>query len=807
MQKGQVVGRCCIMVFQTADHPSSALSVQEIVQYLYQMASSVQLKIEPDRELGHFLHKNITLLPDNDQDKPTLLQLLGDMSLLYYNTFHNIEDLDNATSVLGDAVLLTPNDHPARPTRLKDLGLSFLKRFERLGDLGAIENSISTFEDAVRLTPDDHQDKPIYLCNLGSSFLHRFIRLGDRADIEKAILKHQDAVRLTPDSHLTKPSYLSNLGSSFSCRFEHFGDLVDLDNSILMFEDAMRLTPDGDSNIHKYMHNLATSLCDRFEHSSNIADIDKSIHFNEAAVGLVPNGDPLKPDYLSALGRGFSVRFERLRDLIDMNKSITASEDAVRLTPDDHPTRCGYLNGLSGSLRNRFKHLGNLADLNQAILASEDAIQLTPDGHPRKPGYLSNLGSLLDYRFAVVGDINDINSAISLQDKARQLTSDDHPEMPSRLNNLGISIARRFDHLRDPTDNDKSISMFEDVIRLTPDGYPGRPGYMNNLGASFVRRYEHLGDHLALDQAILYYSRAAHSAFGTPHIRFKAASEWIRCAQLLQHSSLLQAYDLALDLLPKLAWLGLPIPDRHREIIDAGNVTSDAAATAIRFGKYDTAIEWLEQGRSIVWGQLLKLRTPFDELRERYPRLAARLAQVSSELEGGSIQDHWAEVTNQMPLEQTAHGRRRLASEWEEIVKEVRELPGFEGFLLSKKLSQLVTAARSGPVVMLNVCSTRSDALILMPDLDDVIHIPLPGFTFEKAQGLRRSLSNLLLYEGRCITHGRHMKLVHTDDGLWNTDTEFESILSELWLHVVKPVLDILAFRVCFLNILLVFWI
>jgi hypothetical protein len=41
-------------------------------------------------------------------------------------------------------------------------------------------------------------------------------------------------------------------------------------------------------------------------------------------------------------------------------------------------------------------------------------------------------------------------------------------------------------------------------------------------------------------------------------------------------------------------------------------------------GKHATALEWLEQGRSVVLGQLLNLRTPMDELRNAGHALAER---------------------------------------------------------------------------------------------------------------------------------------------------------------------------------------
>lgn len=51
--------------------------------------------------------------------------------------------------------------------------------------------------------------------------------------------------------------------------------------------------------------------------------------------------------------------------------------------------------------------------------------------------------------------------------------------------------------------------------------------------------------------------------------------------------------------------------------------------------QYETALEWLKQGCSIVWDQLLSLRTLIDALHAVDPTLANVLTRVSMALE------HW----------------------------------------------------------------------------------------------------------------------------------------------------------------------
>jgi hypothetical protein len=191
----------------------------------------------------------------------------------------------------------------------------------------------------------------------------------------------------------------------------------------------------------------------------------------------------------------------------------------------------------------------------------------------------------------------------------------------------------------------------------------------------------------------------------------------------------------------------------------------------------------VEQGRSIVWGQLLHLRTPVEELQEKEPNLAARLQRVTALLElantGDNVSDKGRLETLQRPLE--------LAREWEKLVNEVRQVKGFESFLLPKKLSQLKSAARLGPVVVINIHSLRCDALILRHDRDDVTHVPLDRFDIKLAQILQAQLDRLLSNSGFRVRGERATTLANHRP---SNDKVFRNILSKLWTCVVSPVVE-----------------
>ncbi|KAF8135902.1 CHAT domain-containing protein [Mycena galopus ATCC 62051] len=721
----------------------------------------------------------VQLTPDGHPGKPSMLKNLGNSLSCRFGRLGDLSDITKSVLMFEDAVKLTPDGHPNKPSLLDHLGNSLFRRFERLGDLSDINKSVLMFEDAVQLTPDGHPEKPSLLNNLGNSLLGRFERLGDLSDIKKSVLMFEDAVQLTPDGHPGKPSWLNNLGNSLLGRFEQLGDLRDINKSVLMFEYAVQLTPDGHPDKPSLLNNLGNSLFRRFERLGDLSDINKSVLMKEVAVQLIPDGHPGRPTGLNNLGNSLLRRFERFGDLRDINKSVLMFEDAVQLTPDGHPGKPPWLSNLGNSLLRRFQWLGDLSDISKAVLMNEDAVQLTPDSHPDKPSMLNNLGNSLARRSEQLGDLNDMNKSVLVFEDAVQLTPDGHPDKPSWLNNLGNSLLGCFEHLGDLSDINKSVLMIEDAVQLTPDGHPGKPSFLNNLGNSLLSRFERLHDSEDYQQLLRHYTSAACSVTGRASTRFNAAREWAKHAHVQKSPSTLHAYTTAIELLPELAWLGLSITDRHYQLSQTGQVVRDAASAAIAVHDFQKAVEWLDQGRSVIWGQLLNLRTPVDELRKSHPDLANRLVSLSTLLEAAGTRSNNGSIAEQSHY---------LALERNAVLQQIRELPGFERFLLSKPISELSLAAKMGPVAIINLSQYGCDALILLPGhADQVIHIPLRDFTIHEAQTLAKSLAPIV------GTTGRNDRLHGSREGEIPPEDTFSHILSELWFKIVHPVLNALA--------------
>ena len=569
-----------------------------------------------------------------------------------------------------------------------------------------------------------------------------------------------DVFDITPDGHPDKPSCLNNLGNSFRTRFEHFGQLNDLEDAILRLRKAVDLTPDGHPDNPSRLNNLGNSFLTRFERLGQLNDLEDGISRQREAVDLTPDGHPHKPSRLSNLGNSFRTRFERLGQLNDLEDAISRLREAVDLTPDSHPDKASRLNNLGNFFRTRFERLGQLNDLGDAISRLREAVDLTPDGHPHKPSYLNNLGNSFRTRFERLGQLNDLEYAISRQ---------------------------------------------REGVALTPDGHPHKPRFLQNLGISFRIRFERLGHLSDMEHAISLFFRAASDLLAPPTLRFRASQKWITCARAIRHPSLLHAYSVSINILPQLAWNGFSFSARYTELARGADVMREAAAAALESGLPETAVEWLEQARSIVWGDLFQLRSSYDDLSSSYPDRAYRLRELSTVLESASATHEkslsaLSELTpsTTRSLRQDADRHRALAIERDKLLQDIRKLPGFERFLLQKDFSQLRASTHSGPVVILNAAKTRCDALIVLSNVDHVIHVPLLNFPFRRFPHIQSILKGLLrdpriirLDESLDERDGRpdpeYRKSV---DDLWN------SLLSPLWKCVVKPILDALAFLV-----------
>ncbi|CAE6511487.1 unnamed protein product, partial [Rhizoctonia solani] len=731
----------------------------------------------------------ITLTPDGHPSLPDKLANLGASHLRRYVRLGKLSDLENAIDYESRALALTPQRHPNLPITLANLGVSHICRFEHLGELSDLENAIEYDSRAVLMTPNSHTDMPSRLSNLAASEIRRFERLGELKDLQNAIELQSRALALTPDGHSDLPGRLRHLGLFHRSRFLHLGELSDIENAIEYQTRALALTPDGHPHMPANLTELGLSQIRRYECLGGLSDLENAIEYQSRALALTPDGDPNFPSRLANLGVSHSRRFEHLGELKDLEDAIEYQSRALASTPDGHPDLPHRLANLGAYLSRRYERLSELKDLEDAIEYESRALALTPNGHPDLPSRLANLGVSHSVRFRRLGELKDLENAIEYESRALIMTPDEHPDLPRRLTNLAVSHKCRFQQLSDLSDLEHAMRYESRALALTPDNYLDVSGWQSSHAKTHLHYYQLTRDDTHLQHSVDLFRSASKSLSGAPRDKFRYAQSWAKTASKHSHGSCIEAYQTVIDLLPQFIWLGATTNQRYEDLLMTEALAVDAAYAAIRSSDYSLALEWLEHARCVVWNQSLMLRSPLDKLQSIYPDIGTRLQTVAGQLRSAASEsrESRALTSGSMTPEQAAREHRRLAKEYDDLLVQIRKLPGFSDFLRPMKPAGLVQTARAGPIVVINCHKDSCDALVVLPGEQTVGHVALPNFSAQKAQEARQTLESSLRSKG---IRQRGVK-VRQEPG---HREDMSSVLATLWHDVIKPILDYLGY-------------
>lgn len=729
------------------------------------------------------------MTPEGDSELGPRIRILADLHEARYNRLDELKDLDEAINHYTKNITLSSQSHTELFDWLDSLALLFHDRFKRLGELADLDKAISHQSRSISLAPQDHSSMSALLDQLGGLFDSRFQRLGELPDLDKAIEYKRQAVALTPEEHPKLAMWLNSLACSLDYRFERLGKLADLDQGIQCMRKSISLTPEEDESMPTQLSNLGSSFASRFERLGELEDLDKALEHRTWAAAMTPEGHPSMSKLLSNLGSSHEARHKRLGGSADLDEAIYFKSQSVSLAPQSDSDMAIGLNNLALSLESRFQHRGDIADLDKAIEHMNNAISLTPQDDSDKPVWLNNLSFLLNSRFKRLGNSADLDKGIEYDIQALSLTPRDHARRPLCLGNLGSSFKDRFRHRGQPEDLNQAIVCASQAVALTPHDHPDTPRWLHDLGSAYESRSNLRGVVQDAHLALHFLQKAAESPGGDPNDKFKPALQWARLSDKHCAPSLLKAYQRSMSLLPQVVWLGNPVGSRYSHILGEGRITYEAAAAAIKIGDYGQALEWLEEGRSMVWKQMLYLRTHLEDVAGVSPDLALEFQQVSKELDHltslRSIKDD--ELPGNYCPEHADQRRRRLAVSWEALADKVRDLPGFEAFLRPLKATELMRAATSGPVVVINVHDTRCDALIIRPNISDISHVPLEL----SHESLTRFRAQMLHFaNGRGLNQRGFQVAKHQPDSV------FVQMLAALWKEVVRPILDFLGYMV-----------
>ncbi|KAG2738703.1 hypothetical protein P692DRAFT_201873766, partial [Suillus brevipes Sb2] len=608
---------------------------------------------------------------------------------------------------------------------LNNLALRLSTRFDHRGNAEDLDQAIALLREALALLallPVGHTDRSSSLNNLANRLSIRFYHRGNAEDLDQAIALAMEALALRPVGHTDRSLSLNNLALQLSTRFRHRGNAEDLNQAIALGRETLALHPVGHTDRSMSLNNLASLLSTRFDHRGNAEDLDQAIALLREALALHPVGHTDRSKSLNNLASLLSTRFDHRGNDGDLDEAIKLHREALALRPIGHTDRSKSLCGLASQLSTRFMHRGNDEDLDQAVALDREALALHPVGHIDRSKPLGNLALQLSTRFHHRGNAEDLDQAIALLREVLALHPVGHRERFKSLYNLANGLSTRFGHRGNAEDLNESRDNLRCALTLLTQHDPHRLMVHRSLATvhlSFHRSgLDSTGnpgvDTDSLNAAMHHFKAAANFVPGCLQFRLRAALSWVDHADKYSATEL-EAYWTSMQLLDAYMSTTASVSSRHNRMKDFPRILGVyAASSALRSGDVCRAVELLEQGRTIIWTQMTRLRTPLDSLQAHGDHAAAlmkKFRDLSSLLDKPPANHLEATPIVDVEAEETRY--RCLVEDWNRVVDEIRKIEGFSRFLLPPMFADLQEAARDGPIIVLVSSRSSCDAIII----------------------------------------------------------------------------------------------
>ncbi|KAL5478975.1 hypothetical protein ACEPAI_2263 [Sanghuangporus weigelae] len=633
------------------------------------------------------------------------LSIQADASWSRFEQTESQEDLDS-TIALQQAILDScPPGHPQRARSLNDLVMSLYEQYNRCGNIVDLGKAVKLGREALLLWPEGHPSRPISMNCLACSFWARFTCNGRTEDLEESILLHRSALVSRPEGHPDRHQSLFNLAHSLYTRYIHSGEIDDLEESIVLHRAALIARSEGHQDLHDSLDNLGSSLRVRYLHRGRYEDLEESVSLHREALNLRPEGHQYRHRSLSNLANTLLDCYTHNGRVDDLEESIALHRAALGLLPEDHLDRRCSLSGLAIALGTRYTLKGKIEDLDEAISLDRVALNLLPVNHPDRHHSLGSLAISLSDRYAHSGRLGDLEESILLERTALDLRHAGHSDRHLSLEGLANSLWTRYARSERLEDLEESISLHRDALALRLEGHPDRHLSLSGLALSLRSRYVHTGRVCDLEESIsLYRAALTLRPKNHPNRHFPLCNF---------ASSLSYRFDLAGKMedleesimLYREALTHLPDghPDYPWSLYNLARSLHTRADTALADRLRDCS------------------RTLETLMTSSEPRSA--ISTVDGNANGVLA---YGGSQNQRSIDQMMVQVRQLYQEQQEIIEEVRRIPGFEDFLRAAPFKVLQQAVSEGPVIVVNHSEYRCDVLIVISDKEaPCVCIPL----------------------------------------------------------------------------------
>ncbi|KAH8995842.1 CHAT domain-containing protein [Lactarius hatsudake] len=296
-----------------------------------------------------------------------------------------------------------------------------------------------------------------------------------------------------------------------------------------------------------------------------------------------------------------------------------------------------------------------------------------------------------------------------------------------------------------------------------------------------------------LGEALELLSQCSNDETATLPDRYQCACVWAFFARGNRLPSVSTAYENAMSLMQDAVHFAPTLQLQSAAFSETPTFSSlvfnsmslDYASYQVDLRQLGKAIETLERGRALLWSEMRRLRTSVDQLQRVKPSLGNPFAAVNQDLEELItsippsreliIDDGEADNLRAAdPFGRLLVKQRILLKERNDLISQIRTLPGFGSFLTSPSFDTLRSAASSGPVIIITHSVWRSDILILLHNASPSL-IPTSDDFYHRAGVLKDKLFDSRRRYGADSSH---------------YDETLASVLAALYDLVGKPVID-----------------
>ncbi|GHB91540.1 hypothetical protein GCM10010306_103370 [Streptomyces umbrinus] len=520
------------------------------------------------------------------------------------------------------------------PARMIERATGLLERAkEERGEPALVDTAVDIVRRVRLAVPEDHPARRSVQELLAGALFARFRRTRRPVDLHAAVDTGRSSV--PPEGAKDVGPHRmarSNLGVALSARFEETGELADLTEAVELARTAVAGCDEADPSLGMFLSNLSADACRLYTVTGDPAMLEESAVAARRAV-LRSSGSAFR-DSLSPLNNLASVlkwRFELFGRRSDLDEAIDITGRAVHLCPPDHPNRPTLLANQVYLLASRSAP----GDLDAAIDLGRFVLDIAPVGHPVRPQAAANLGLALRKRHTLNKHVGDLDDGIALEREALGALSPEHPRRMALSSNIAHGLTTRFELQGTRSDLEEAFSLAGAAVAATAEGDPARTWRMQNLARVLeTRSRADPGTGRDATEALRLWDESSRLATSPvwPRVQSAVRGGMWAMTEAGGPEPALGCYAQAVGLLDRLAWRGLDRPDRERALAECSGVAAEAVAVALSCRDAEAGIRLAEQGRAVLWSQLLDGRTGFAELRERAPELVDRLARISAEL-------------------------------------------------------------------------------------------------------------------------------------------------------------------------------